>query len=330
MTEIEQCEPVPPGEAWRAAEQLALRWLTTKRSPHTRFNYGLDLGVRLQRPGAGTIGEPGPAKAPAWLPFCRAAGVDPLDGVLEEHVALWVRGMEAAGLAKATVARKLAAVSSWYAWLARGGHVPANPAANLARPYVNLDVSKTPGLTKEQALALLGYADHAKTPAALRNAALAYLLIYTGARVSEVTGATIADLGTDREHRVLWVTRKGGSREPLVIPPPAVARLDEYYASRTDLARLPARRGEAAASSPPLIASAQGGRMSDADVWRVIRRLAAGAGLPRDLVRRTGAHSMRRTFVTLALDAGTPIRDLQNAMGHKDPRTTRRLADSAT
>ena len=78
---------------------------------------------------------------------------------------------------------------------------------------------------------MLAYADTSGTPQGPRNAAMAGLLLYTGARVSEATGATMTDLGLDRGHRVLWVTRKGGTRQPLALPPPALARLDIYFAT---------------------------------------------------------------------------------------------------
>ena len=107
MTGIKPYEPVPAESgSFQAAEQLALRWLATKRSPHTRYNYGRDLGVRLLRPGSTEMGEPRGSRAPGWLAFCAATGADPLGDVREEHVALWVRGMEQAGLSPATIARK--------------------------------------------------------------------------------------------------------------------------------------------------------------------------------------------------------------------------------
>ena len=125
MTEVEMYGPLPTGADGRPTpEQLALQFLITKRSPHTRFNYGLDLGVRLRRPGPEPVNpekstrKPGASRAPDWLTYCRAAGLDPIGGVRQQHVALWARVMEAAGLAPATVARKLATVSSWYDWLA--------------------------------------------------------------------------------------------------------------------------------------------------------------------------------------------------------------------
>lgn len=325
MTEVAAYEPVPAESGGPAlAEQLVLRWLATKKTPNTRYSYGTDLGVRVQRPGTrpGSIPQAGPSRAPNWLAWCDAIGADPLN-VSEEHVALWARGMESAGLAAPTIARKLSAVSSWYSWLKKHGHVEVNPAEGLDRPYVDPDTSKTPGLTKDQALAMLAAADNARGTQRARVAAVTALLLFTGARVSEVCGATLADLGMDRGHRVLWVTRKGGARQALALPAPVIERLDAYLASRADLERLPALAGTEGGDRP-LIATARGVALYPADVWALMRRLGKAAGLPAELVGRMGAHSMRHSFATLTLDAGGNLRDLQDAMGHKDPRTTRR------
>jgi integrase/recombinase XerD len=303
-------------------EQLAWSWVITKRSPNTRHSYGLDIGIPVPRPGVKDRGEPGPAKAPSWLAFCRAAGIDPLHAA-EHHLALWARGMEAAGLSAPTVARKLSAVSSWYGWLVRNKHAAVNPAAELPRPEVDQDTSKTPGLTRDQAIAMLAAADASHDPQCARTAALTAVLLLTGARVSEACGADIADIGTDRGHRVLWVTRKGGKRQPLGLPGPAVARIEAYLADRADLQKLPALRGQAGRDRP-LFATVTGNRMKPAEVWKLMRRIGKRGGLPDDLVTRMGAHAMRHSFATLYLDAGGSLRDLQDAMGHKDPRTTRR------
>ena len=153
---------------------------------------------------------------------------------------MWARALEAAGASAPTVARRLAAVSSWYRWMVRGGRVEVNPAVNLPRPRVDPDTPKTPGLDKGQAVAILAAADRAKGPQATRNAAVIAVYLYTGIRVSELIGADLADLGVDRGHRVLWVTRKGGKRQPVALPPPAVTRIDAYLTSRADMnTRLP-------------------------------------------------------------------------------------------
>jgi hypothetical protein len=88
---------------------------------------------------------------------------------------------KAAGTKNSSAARKLTALSSFYGWCARRGHVRANPVAGLARPAVDYDASATPGLTRDQAIALL-----------------ATTLLYTEARVSELLAA---DIGPRRRPR---------------------------------------------------------------------------------------------------------------------------------
>jgi len=300
--------PAVPAERETGADPMAalvLGWLAGKRSVHTRRAYGRDIA--------------------GWLSWCAAQGADPLAAV-EPDAAGWARRLEAEGLAAATVGRKLAAVSSWYAWLVRNGHAAGNPAEYLARPEVNRDASSTPGLTRDQALALLAAADRARGPQRARTSALVAVLQFTGARVSEITGADIEDLGADRGHRVLRVTRKGGKRQALGLPAPAADRLDAYLGTRDDVDSLPALPGRPAAPRPcrALFATENGGRLFPADVWQLVRRLGKAAGLPAELVSHLGPHAVRHAFATLYLDAGGSLRDLQDAMGHADPRTTRR------
>jgi site-specific recombinase XerD len=284
---------------------LVLGWLAGKRSVHTRRAYGRDIA--------------------GWLTWCAEHGTDPLTAA-EPLAAGWARRMEADGLTAATVGRKLAAASSWYDWLTRCGHAGTNPLARLDRPEVSRDVSTTPGLTREQALGMLSAADSARGPQQARTSALMAVLLFTGARVSEVTGADVEDLGTDRGHRVLWVTRKGGKRQALALPGPAADRLDTYLASRGDMSTMPALQGAPGAGRPRrvLFATDSGARLLAADVWRLVRRIGKAAGLPADLVSHLGPHAMRHSFATLYLDSGGSLRDLQDAMGHADPRTTRR------
>ena len=228
-------------------------------------------------------------------------------------------------LSSASAARKLSAVSSFYAWLARRRHIEANPAADVARPQLDPDASSTPGLTRTQALAFLSVASQDPGPQRMRTLAILAVLMFTGARVSEVVGADVEDLGADRGHRVLWVTRKGGKRQALVLPPPAAERLDVYLAARTDISRVPALADHPGVSPRrPLFTTRTGGRLLTADVWRLVRRIGRAAELPAELVAHLGPHAMRHTYATLYLDSDGSLRDLQDAMGHTDPRTTRR------
>jgi site-specific recombinase XerD len=296
--------------------RLVLAWLTTKGSQHTRTAYARDLGITAPRRAS---------RAPSWLAWCQAARVHPVTGVTGLHVARYARQLDAAGLSPASAARKLAAVSGWYAWLARRGHLTASPAAGITRPRPAPHSPATPRLTKDQALALLHAADTAHGPQRARTAALIAVLLFTGARVSEVTSADIEDLGTDRGRRVLTITRAGGPPRRLPLPGPAASRLDAYLAGRPAPAGAPPPPGQPGA--PPrraLFATATGRRLYAADVWRLIRRLARQAGLPAHLTGHLGPHTLRRSFAALYLEAGGSLRDLQDALGHADPRATRR------
>ncbi len=74
-------------------------------------------------------------------------------------------------------------------------------------------------------------------------------------------------------------------------------------------------------STGPLFATGSGKALDRTAAWRLLRRLAAKAGIPG--AHRISPHSMRHTFATTALDAGVPLRDVQDSLGHADPRTTR-------
>jgi len=296
-------------------QALIRRWLLGKRSVHTRTGYAADIG--------------------RWLAFCVASGADPLlvrrpgreaGGVSRSHVEAFARGLEAGGAPPVTVARRLSAVASFYGWLRQAGYVETSPTDHVTRPAVDRDTSTTPGMTRAQAAALLAAADADPHPNAARTAAAVGVLLFTGIRVGELLSADTTDLGYDRGHRTISVTRKGGKRATLALPAPATGRLEAYLAGRGDLAaaRLPVTPGHAGVvAARPLIATSTGRRVDPGTVWRLLRRLARDPGLEQ-LQARLSAHVLRHSFATLYLDAGGNLRDLQDQLGHAEPRTTRR------
>jgi integrase/recombinase XerD len=299
----------PPGPALVAAAAdadpvtlLVTAWLSARWAGNTRAAYARDIGITPQRR---------PGRAPSWLSWCGQQGVHPVSGVTGLHVARYARQLDDAGLSPASTARKLAAISSWYAWLARRGHISASPAADVARPRATPAAPPAPGLTQTQALRLLRAADQAPGPQRARTAALVALLLFTGARLSEIIDADISDLGTDQDHPVLWVTR-GKSRQGLPLPVPAAARIDAYLAGRPGPPDVPV-----------LFATGPGRRLFPADVRRTVRRLAARAGLPAGLADHLGPRTLQHTFAALYLQASGSPSGLDHAMGHTDPRTTR-------
>ncbi|MCC9178539.1 tyrosine-type recombinase/integrase [Arthrobacter sp. zg-Y750] len=212
--------------------------------------------------------------------------------------------------APATVARKLSALSSFYRYALGMGLVQGNPVQLIARPKVDGDHSATQGLTREQAKALLGAA-RADGP---RSHALVSLLMFTGIRVSEALSVSTADYGHDSGHRTLTIRRKGGTIAKVAVPAPAADALNTYLGTTgADLVT-------AAAKGLSIFTTATGKPWNRSEVFRTIQRLARAAGVPGQI----SPHSLRHTFATIALDSGTALHDLQDSMGHADPRTTRR------
>ena len=280
-----------------SAEQVTEAWLANRRlSEHTRDAYRRDVA--------------------AWLAWCAGREVDPLRASFLD-VNAYARGLEAQALAPATVARKLSGLSSWYDFLVKLRAVDANPVGGADRPPVSRDHSATVGLSPEEVDALLDAVEAETGPAALRHRAAIALLADLGLRVGELVGLDIADIGVERGHRSVRFTGKGGKPRRRALTPYAAAALDAYLQQRATAEATTADRLDG-----PLLVTATGARIDRHAVFRLVRRLARDAGIAG--WARLSPHSLRHAFATTARAEGVPLEDVQDAMGHADPRTTRR------
>ncbi|MEV4202707.1 tyrosine-type recombinase/integrase [Micromonospora globbae] len=279
-------------------------WLANRRlSAHTRDAYRRDIA--------------------GWLGWCAERDLDPLR-VTFLHVNEYARALETTRsrhtgrpFTPATVARKLSALSSWYDFLARLRAVEANPVAGADRPRVDRDHSATVGLTPEEVDALLAAAEAETGPTAARNRAAIALLADLGLRVGELVSLDVTDLGAERGHRSVRFVGKGGKPRRRALTPGTAYAVDAYLAQRAAAEGVPV--GEL---TGPLLVTATGGRLDRHAVFRLVRRLARAAGIPA--WARLSPHSLRHAFATTARAEGVPLEDVQDAMGHADPRTTRR------
>lgn len=233
-----------------------------------------------------------------WASFLDAVGVTPLDAH-RVHADAYVRQCEADGASPATVARRLSAVSGFYAYACDENLIARNPIGRVRRPRVS-DESPRFGLDREEVGRFLAAAE-----AKPRDHALALLLAFNGLRISEALAADAEDLSWDRGHRTLRLTRKGGKIAVAPLAPRVAAAVDVLLAGR---------------ESGPLFVTRSGARLDRHAAWKCVVRLAAAAGIAKPI----SPHSLRHSFVTLALDAGVSLRHVQDAAGHADPRTTRR------
>lgn len=236
-----------------------------------------------------------------YTDWCHTHDIDPLTAT-RAAIGAYRETMSRAGAAPATVARRLSCLSGFYAYALDEHDTDHNPVVRVRRPKVR-DNTQSTGLSAPDARTLLAAARN-HSP---RAHAIVALLLFCGLRVSELANAAVTDLSYERGHRTLAVVRKGGHTQKMVIPPAAVDTLDTYLHGRVD---------------GPLIRTSTGRPMDRVAIWRLLRTLAETA-LPH-LAHSLHPHDLRHACATLALDAGAPLRDVQDLLGHADPRTTRR------
>jgi integrase/recombinase XerD len=244
-----------------------------------------------------------------WASWCAEQGLDLL-AVQRAHVERWLRHLEEQGRSPATRAQYLSALSGYYAEAIDLEVIVRNPVARIRRPTTGQDSPRL-GLDVDEVRQLL----HAAALAGPRDAALASLLLHCGLRISEALGLTVGDLSTSRGHRTARIVRKGGAVHQVPLPAPAAHAVDVLLGDRG--------RDEVTGAlfdAPSLFVDAEGRPLDRFDAGRIVRRLARAAGIRKAV----SPHSLRHSFVTLALDAGVPLRDVQDSAGHADPKTTRR------
>lgn len=144
-----------------------------------------------------------------------------------------------------------------------------------------------------------------------RDFLLVALLGLNGLRVSEAIGATVPDLGSSGGHRTLRVTRKGSKRGVVPLAPVVDELLEGLLEGRQE-GPLIARLHRSGSIMEPLSG------ISRQAAYERIQYLADQAGVNTQLT----PHSLRRSFVTLALQDGVPIHQVQLAVGHASPATT--------
>jgi len=280
-------------------------WLLTKR-PNTREAYARDLR--------------------AWGAFCAERGVHVLTARKPDAdlFGAWLQDSRAnpRPLSEASAARRMAAVSSWYRHLIACDEHERNPFAAAQRPKVDRDYSPTAWLDEASARRLIEHADQRETPNALRDAVMVRLMLQLGIRVSEVCKLPLDAFSTAKGMRTVTVRGKGGKRIARAVPVATGTVLDVYLKARAKQA------GVRVKDLTGLVFVTSGGKAVDrSEVFRLVRRLAQEAGLPDPTA--VTPHALRHTFATIATERGADLDDLQDAMGHADPRTTRRYQRAA-
>jgi site-specific recombinase XerD len=229
----------------------------------------------------------------------------PLFSVRRADIETFARELEARGRARATVTRRLCTIAGFYKYAVEEELLDHSPAAHVRRPRLDYESHAT-ALDRNEVGALLVSAGLGPPT----EHALISLLALNGLRVSEATGADIEHLGLERGHRTLVITRKGGKVVTIPLAPRTARAIDLAIGERTE---------------GPLFLAA-GKRLDRHGAARVVRRVTRRAGINKQV----SPHTLRHAFITAALDAGVPWRDVQEAASHADPRTTMRYDRART
>lgn len=281
-------EPIRSFLAFLRTEQRA--------SPETLRNYGSDLR-QLHR-----------------FLLSRRLVSSPFDpaSLSTDAVRAYLQWLDRKGGKPASLARKLAAVKSFYRYLTRRGLVGRNPVEGMRTPKQPKPLPRV--LTKDDADALMNF-PAGQTVGALRDRALLETLYSTGARVSELVALNIGDV---RQPEGL-VRLQGKGRKERIVPIGEVA-LDAIRRYRV---RLPPQ--SSGLSSQALFCNHRGGRLTSRSVARLVTRyssrLSGGAVSP---------HALRHSFATHLLDEGADLRSIQEMLGHASLSTTQRYTHVAT
>ena len=281
--EFHQLAQVPP----------ETEWFANLDNPNTRRAYRNDLQE--------------------FMTFVGIAAPAELRLVARAHVLAWRKDLERRELAGATVRRKLAALSSLFEYLCERNAVPTNSAKGVKRPKVESYEGKTPALGDAQARHLL------KLPAgdslkALRDRALLSVLLYHGLRREEVSSLTVSAIHQRRGVPHLQVYGKGGKIRNIPLHPGSHELLTDYLEAS----------GHASDKASPLFRPIRNNRtgelnraLSPDGIYKIVRGYTTELGVP------SGAHVMRATAATNALEHEADIAKVQEWLGHADISTTR-------
>jgi integrase/recombinase XerC len=266
-------------------------------SVHTLRNYQSDLEQFLDH-----LAPPHPATGKRNLPDISSV----------DHLTIreWLAQLHSAQKKKASIARKLAALRTFFQFLVREGMLELNPAKLVSTPRQEKKLPQH--LSIEEAIRFIESPD-IETDLGKRDRAMLELLYATGVRVAELTTLNLGDL--DFRNKLMRVTGKRRKQRIVPFGDPASEAIRNYLKVRDSfLAHAPVSKRDEAA----LFLNYQGTRITTRSVGRMVDkyiRICAG-------MHNISPHALRHSFATHLLDSGADLRDIQELLGHARLSTT--------
>ena len=224
------------------------------------------------------------------------------------------------GLSKASAARALASIRSWFKWFARTGRVEQNVASLVSTPKLPKHLPRVPSIEQLNRVVDSVNDDAASWPA--RDKAIIELLYGCGIRNAELTGLNVEDIHWANE--AILIRGKGKKQRYVPLGDAAAVALRAYLTERS--ARLAATRQEGAemVETPAVLVNLRlrgpEARLTTRSVGRIVKRIAILRGLSSDV----HPHTLRHAFGTHLLEEGADLRAIQELLGHERLSTTQR------
>jgi integrase/recombinase XerC len=246
----------------------------------------------------------------------------PASAIEHTTIRAWLGSLYDRGLSKASAARALAAVRSWFRWLARFGHVSQNVASLVATPKLPKHLPRVPSIEQMNRVidsidANVSKDDEEESAATwpARDAMIFELLYGCGIRNAELTGLNLADIHWANE--AILVRGKGQKQRYVPLGDAAAQAVRLYQAERQARLDAASRKTDALLLNLHLRGS---GRLSTRSVARIVKQIAVQRGLPSDV----HPHTLRHAFGTHLLEEGADLRSIQELLGHERLSTTQR------
>jgi integrase/recombinase XerD len=242
----------------------------------------------------------------AFLEFCRASKVPKVGDVRAAVIARYIQRISKAEMAEATVNRALVAIKMFLRYGRDRKWLTDDSSEILEGPKL---WQRLPVIANRQHIAKLLAAPDPKEPYCLRDRAMLELLYATGMRASELAGLRISDVNLS----VGYLRCIGKGRKERVVPlnKAAIAVCQEYLKElRPKLAK--------PASGEAFLLSRTGKALGRIELWRLVKKYAARAGMPKNLT----THTLRHCFATHLLAGGADLRAVQEMLGHANIVTT--------
>jgi integrase/recombinase XerC len=239
--------------------------------------------------------------------------------VEHQHIRAYLGTLYAKGLSKASAARALAAIRSWFRWLAKTGRVEQSPAALVATPKLPKHLPRVPTI-EEMDRAVEGVSEQAATWPA-RDRVIFELLYGCGIRNAELVGLDLADIHWANE--AILVRGKGRKERYVPLGDAAAQALRVYLPEREVRLQAAGKQSNALLLNAKLRGT---GRLTTRSVGRIVKTLAIANGLPAEV----HPHTLRHAFGTHMLEEGADLRAIQELLGHERLSTTQRYTQLTT